>query len=133
MDIEQIFNLTVELIETVDIAHKEAKNIKIDLGGEFSNFVLCDDKEYVHPKYLTFEQQREIIQLCQFVKMHKSITNEELSEILKGHVSKFNFLKEVVEAIPNFVEEARLHDDYKYMPYTYFNIKYFSGKETQLS
>jgi len=126
MDIKEIFDFSIELFERMIIAHNDAKSIEINKGGDGKVFVHCGDKEYINPNLVSFSKQQEIIQLCQFLKLYPNLTDQDLENILNCNKLKFTFLKEVVGSIPNFVDEARNHEDYKYIPYTYLNTLFFA-------
>ena len=44
----RIFDLAVELIDWLEVAHKEARTVKLDMGNEDLFFVHAGDDEYVN-------------------------------------------------------------------------------------
>ena len=133
MNGERIFNLCIELIERMEVANKEGKTIKMkDVDKDFF-FVHDGEKEYVNPRYLSFEKHCEIKQLSDFVRLHADIDDEILKEILKMNKTRLQFLIEVQSVVPNLVEEIRNHDDERYVSYLYATNKMYSEKQNSLS
>ena len=130
---EKLNELVEELKTRISFAKEEAKGIKINLKAAGLHFVHYNKKEFVHPNYISFDKQLEIIQLGKLLRKHQDITEEDLYELLNQDDSEFKFLAEVVSTIPNFIEEARGHEDDKYLPYTYFNKVLFSSKAENVS
>ena len=57
---EKLFDLTDELLDKMEIAKEEAKELKMQIGDKDFPFVHIEEKEYVNPKYLPFEYQIQI-------------------------------------------------------------------------
>lgn len=132
MTYEKLFNLAEELLERMEIAKKEAQDIKMNACDYGFYFVHCGDKEYVNPKYLSFENHCKIVQLCKFLNDHKKITNDDLIKILKMNKSRFEILIEVYEVVPNLADLARMKNDEKFISYLYAGNK-FNTKELNQS
>lgn len=132
MDCKRVFDLSVELIERMDIAHKEAQFIHMGEGDRDLFFIHDGDRELVNPRYLSFEKHCEIVQLSKFVRQCRDIDSESLKKILGMNKTKFQFLIEVESVVPNLVEEIRGHEDEKYISYLYAANKMFSNKEKGL-
>ena len=133
MTSKELFNLTQDLVEIIEIAKIEARSIKMPNCEKEFRFVHCGDKEYINPKYISFEAQCQIIQLGKFVKMYPTITNEDLAMILIENRSNCGIMLDAFNTIPNFVEEARSHKEEKHLLFLYFGIKQTIEKENNLS
>ena len=55
MDSKRLFDLCIELIERMEIAHKEAQLIHMGEGDSDLFFIHDGDRELVNPRYLSFE------------------------------------------------------------------------------
>ena len=86
-------------------------------------FVHIGEKEYVNPKYLSFEDHFKIVHLCKLVRENPDMTNQDLEELLNMCVGRFKILIDVHDEVPNLVDEIRHHDDEKYVSYLYFGLK----------
>ncbi|MBO5955014.1 MAG: hypothetical protein J6Q13_03510 [Clostridia bacterium] len=128
---EKLFNLTDELLEKIEVAKEQAKELKILSGDKDFPFVHIGEKEYVNPKYLPFEYQIQIIALNRFVKEH-NIKQEDLNKILSMCKTRFYVLIDVNKIIPNLVQEIKAHKDEKFIPYFYFGLKNTMEKENTI-
>lgn len=122
MSNEKLFNLIEELLEKMEMANEEAKNLEIFKGDVDFPFIHVGEAEYVNPKYLPFEYQVQIIALNRFVKQH-NLKQEDLNKILSMCKTRFAVLIDVNKTIPNLVKEIKTHKDEKFIPYFYFGLK----------
>lgn len=128
---EKLFDLTDELLDKMEIAKEEAKELKMQIGDKDFPFVHIEEKEYVNPKYLPFEYQIQIIALTRFVKEH-NIKQEDLNKILSMCKTRFSVLIDLNKTIPNLVQEIKNHKDEKFIPYFYFGLKNTIEKENEI-
>lgn len=128
---EKLFNLVDELLERMEIAKKEAEGLKMNSCDTQFPFVHVGDKEYVNPKYLSFEDHCKIVQLYKFLKEYSEIKEEDLIKILYINKTRFAVLIEVQKLIPNLVQECRMHNDEKYIPFLYFGL--MQNKENNIN
>ena len=128
---EKLFDLTEELLERMEFAKEEAKELKMQIGDKDFPFVHVGEKEYVNPKYLSFEYQIQIIALNRFVKEH-NIKQEDLNKILSMCKTRFSVLIDLNKTIPNLVQEIKNHKDEKFIPYFYFGLKNTIEKENTI-
>ena len=133
MDAKRVFDLAVDLIERINVAHEEATMININKGDEDLFFVHDGDKEFVNPKHLSLSKHCEIKQLSNFVRLYRDIDEENLDLILNMNKTKFQFLIEVKSVVPNLVEEIRSRNDERYVSYLYATNKMYPNKENNLS
>ena len=129
MDAKRVFDLAVELIDRIEVAHEESTMINISKNDDELFFVHDGNKEFVNPKHLSLAKHCEIKQLANFVRLYRDIDEENLSHILGMNKTKFQFLIEVKSVVPNLVEEIRTHDDEKYISYLYATNKMFPAVE----
>ena len=118
---EEIKTLADELLTNMQIAKLEAVNLKMNPSDKGLRFVHIENKEYINPEQLTFEKQLRLIKLKEFLDKHTNIQEEEMRAILNSQEIEFEFLKEVADLIPNFVNGIRKHDE-KYMSYMYVGL-----------
>ncbi len=119
---ESVFDLLPELAKRMTEASIKAQEMQdIQCDNEFY-FVHIGDKEYVNPKYISFEDQFKIIEFVRFIKEHPNLTNRTLKELF-AQGDKFDLLQDVYKIIPNIIDEIKIHEDEKYIPYLYFGLK----------
>ena len=118
---ETVFNLLPEVTERMVYASVEAEKLGNKDFDDSFNFVHIDDKEYINPKLISFENQFKIIAFYRFLKDHPNITNRTLKEIIAYY--PYEIIKDVCKIIPNIIEECKTHNDEKYIPYLYFGLK----------
>ena len=130
---EKLFDLVQELLERMEIAKKEAQDIKMNDGDSMFYFVHCGENEYVNPNFLSFVDQCKIIQLTKFLKEHPEIKDEDLKTMLWMHKMRCGILIDVYNTVENLITEARTHNDEKYISYLYFGLKQNQQKENNTS
>ena len=124
MTTEDKFAYCEELYGRMKIAEKEAAGIKtmqVEEPGLY--FVHIGDKEYVNPQLLPFEKHFMIVQFGEFIRLHNNLRYQDVLKILNQNESMFSFLLDVLDVMPNIVEEARRNHDEKFLSYMYWGLK----------
>ncbi len=129
MDGKKIFDLAVELIDRMEVASKEAAMVKIEMGNEDLFFVHDGDDEYVNPKHLPLSKHFQIKQLSDFIRYYRDINEDSLKMILSMNKTKFQFLIEVQETVPNLIQEVRATEDDRVISYLYAVNKMYPHKK----
>ena len=133
MNSKELFNLTQDLIEMMEIAKVEASTIKIEENVDGYHFVHCGEQEYINPKYISFLEQRQITQLGKFIRMYPTLTEEDLAVLLTDNRSRYPVIYDVMCTIPNLIEEAKSHNEDKHLPYIYLGFKRAREKENGIN
>ena len=119
---EKLFDLVEELIEMVKVARLEATDLNVPLGWEKSVVLHIGEKQYVNPKIVPFQLQCEIIQLCNFVRAHKELTEDDLHQILITNKFYLGELLKVQKKVGNLIQEIYCKNEEKHVPLLYANI-----------
>lgn len=128
---EEIFAYVEELYGRIKFARMEAnkmKNKQIETTGMY--FVHCEDKEYINPELLPFEQHFMLVQFGDFIRMNNKLRYQDILKILNQNKSMFEFFIDAMFVVPNIVNEARKNSDEKFLSYMYWGLKRQNANKT---
>lgn len=129
---DKLFDLTYELLDAMEEAIENSKDLEVAKADMVFAFVHAGDKEYVNPNYISFEDQQKLIQLKKFVKKHPELSDVDLKQMFWLFKTEFAFFIEVQNVIPNLIAEINAHKDDKHLAYLYFGLKQTIEKENEI-